>query len=371
MKIGSHWEVGYPNGETRVTTSISEMPKKTKVINVTADFSIWEYITKGYHEAEAIRKMSMKVTSDFAIAGNRPGDVGGTEDRVRSLASESRRASSVRASKPRGGSGLGWRSPHAIIGSICMIAIAIGWMAQGETGLSPTDGLGYGLGIAGLSMMLLLLGYSVRKRARVLRRAGAMRTWFEAHLVLGLLGPTAILYHADFSLGSANATISLVCVLAVSGSGVGGRFLYGRMHRGLAGSRRSVKDIRKRARNALFPIEAVLESHPSAKQFLVDFETRATREARFPFRILSALRMRMRSWMTEYRVLRALRGSNLSAHDAVAARQAIAQNLAELCRASELRLFERLFALWHAVHVPLTIILFVSAVIHVIAVHLY
>ena len=317
--------------------------------------------------------MSMKVTSDFAIARNQPGDVRGAEDRVRSSASDSSRASTVRARKPRGGSGLGWRSPHAIIGSICVFAIAIGWTARGETGLSPTDGLGYGLGIAGLSMMLLLLGYSMRKRARVLRNAGAMRTWFEAHLVLGLLGPTAILYHSDFSLGSANATISLACVLAVSGSGVGGRFLYGRMHRGLAGARRSVKDIRKRARNALFPIEAILERHSSAKNLLSEFETLATREARFPFRIVSALlmRMRMRAWMTERRVFRVLRRSNISAQDARAARQAVAQSLAELCRASELRLFERLFALWHAVHIPLTIILFVSAAIHVIAVHLY
>lgn len=315
--------------------------------------------------------MSMKVTSDFAIARNQPGKVRGAEDRVRSSISDSSRAPTVRASVLRGGSGLGWRSPHAIIGFICVFAIVIGWMARGETGLSPTDGLGYGLGIAGLSMMLLLLGYSVRKRARVLRNAGAMRTWFEVHLVLGLVGPTAILYHSDFSLGSANATISLACVLAVSGSGVGGRFLYGRMHRGLAGARRSVKDIRKRARRALFPIEAVLERHPSAKSLLSGFETLATREARFPFRIFSALRMRMRAWMTEHRVFRVLRGSNISVQDARAARQAVAENLAELCRASELRLFERLFALWHAVHIPLTIILFASAVIHVIAVHLY
>jgi hypothetical protein len=45
--------------------------------------------------------------------------------------------------------------------------------------------------------------------------------------------------------------------------------------------------------------------------------------------------------------------------------------LADLSRAGELRLFEQLFALWHAIHVPLTIILFVSAAVHVVAVHLY
>jgi hypothetical protein len=220
-------------------------------------------------------------------------------------------------------------------------------------------------------MMLLLLGYSLRKRAGLLRNAGAMRTWFEVHLVLGLLGPTAILYHADFSLGSANATISLVCVLAVSGSGIGGRFLYGRMHRGLAGSRRTVDSMRKRAHHALFPIKAILKSNSDARILLAEFEFLAIKETRFPFRMVSVVWNRLRAWRTKRRVLRMIRKSGLPSRDATVTRQAVAQYISELCRADELRLFERLFALWHAIHIPLTIILFASAVIHVVAVHLY
>ena len=145
------------------------------------------------------------------------------------------------------GSDLGWRSPHAIVGNLCVVAIGFGWLSRGELDLSPADGLGYALGITGLAMMVVLLGYSLRKRMRGLRNSGLMRNWFEAHLILGLVGPTIILYHANFGLGSANATISLACVLAVSGSGVGGRFLYGRMHRSMAGERRSAGGIRKQA----------------------------------------------------------------------------------------------------------------------------
>lgn len=357
--------------KTLATRSASEAQKATKVIDITCRSSTWEYIAQCFPWAGTICEMSMKVASDYAVAGHGPREVDGPRNQVRQSASDRGPTPPVRSRKPRAKDGLGWRSPHAVVGCFCVLAILIGWNARGETGLSPTDGLGYGLGIIGLSMMVALLGYSVRKRARSLRHAGSMRTWFEAHLVLGLLGPTAILYHSDFSLGSANSTISLACVLAVSGSGIGGRFLYGRMHRGLAGSRRTVSNARKLARNILTPIEDILDRNLPARRLLAEFESLAAQEPRFPFRMLHAVWMRMHAGRTKRRILGEVQELDLPAHDADWTRRAVAQNLAEQCRAGELRLFERLFALWHAIHIPLTIILFASAVIHVVAVHLY
>ena len=277
----------------------------------------------------------------------------------------------ARAPGSRASSGLGWRSPHAIVGVICMISIIFGWMTRGELGLSPEDGLGYALGIAGLSMMVLLLGYSIRKRVRALRNVGVMRNWFEVHLVLGLLGPTFILYHSNFGLGSANATISLFCVLAVSGSGIGGRFLYARMHRGLAGARRTVKSIQWQAQEALEPIEDLLVGSSEARDLLDAFAAAAIDEPRFPFRIARVLWMRFHAIGTRRRVLRAFRASGPVVPVDRSTRRAVKKHLSELCRAGELRLFERLFALWHAIHIPLTIILFASAAIHIVAVHLF
>ena len=267
--------------------------------------------------------------------------------------------------------GLGWRSPHAIVGSLCAVAIVLGWLSRGDLDLSPSDGLGYALGIVGLSMMVLLLGYSVRKHFRVLRHSGPMRTWFEIHLVLGLLGPTIILYHSNFGLGSANATISLICVLAVSGSGVGGRFLYGRMHRSMAGERRTVGQFRKQAREALAPIDSAISSVPVVADLLGDFEKSALTRSSIFIQLIRALSLRPRAFVTKARLVRLIREADTTDCDVASTRPAIAQYLSHLCRAGELHLFEQLFALWHAIHVPLTMILFVSAAIHVIAVHLY
>jgi len=258
-----------------------------------------------------------------------------------------------------------------VIGLLCTAAIVLGWLSRRELDLSPSDGLGYGFGIAGLSMMVALLGYSVRKRSRVLRNAGAMRSWFEGHLVLGLLGPTLILYHANFGSGSANATISLACVLAVSSSGVGGRFLYGRMHRSMAGERRSVQGIQKQAHEALAPIESVLAGIPLAADLIANFELVAAGRKSSLLRTLFAVWLRPRAWVAKRRVLRLIREADAGSRDFAEVKGAVGGAFSQLCRAGELRLFEQLFALWHAVHIPLTIILFVSAAIHIVAVHLY
>ncbi len=333
----------------------------------------WEYITNGFDEAGAIRgakREKWASTFDFPLGKIRRSDDKGPEGRVEPMAS-AMKGSVERAPGSRASNGLGWRSPHATVGALCSISIVFGWAMRGELDLTPEEGLGYGLGIAGLSMMVLLLGYSVRKRVRALRNLGMMRRWFEVHLVLGLLGPTLILYHSGFGLGSANATISLFCMLAVSGSGIGGRFLYARMHRGLAGSRRTVKSIQWRAHEALEPIEDLLIGSSEARDLLDAFGAAAIEEPRFPFRIVRVFWMRIRSLGTKYRVIRAFRASGPIVPVGRPVRQAVSKHLSELCRAGELRLFERLFALWHAIHIPLTIILFASAAIHIVAVHLY
>jgi hypothetical protein len=44
---------------------------------------------------------------------------------------------------------------------------------------------------------------------------------------------------------------------------------------------------------------------------------------------------------------------------------------AAAAKAARLAIFERLFALWHVLHMPLFILLALTVVIHIVAVHLY
>jgi hypothetical protein len=54
-----------------------------------------------------------------------------------------------------------------------------------------------------------------------------------------------------------------------------------------------------------------------------------------------------------------------------AARALVRVYLTAAQRAAQFRTYDRLFSLWHAVHIPFVYMLAASAVIHVVAVHMY
>src|ERR1700736_707101 len=112
------------------------------------------------------------------------------------------------------------------------IAALLGWgmHAHLERYITPQRGLGYGLGISGGSMMILLLICAARKRLSWLRWLGGIPAWFEFHMVLGIVGPILVLFHSNFSFGATNSNVALICMLLVAGSGVIGRYIYTRMN---------------------------------------------------------------------------------------------------------------------------------------------
>ena len=92
--------------------------------------------------------------------------------------------------------------------------------------------------------MLLLLLYPVRKHGWAFRGVGPIRIWFHTHMALGILGPTMVLLHSNFQLGSTNSTAALVSALVVGSSGYVGRFAYSRIHFGLSGERTHFAEVR-------------------------------------------------------------------------------------------------------------------------------
>jgi hypothetical protein len=93
--------------------------------------------------------------------------------------------------------------------------------------------VGYWLGIAGGSMMALLVLYSARKRIPGLQRLGSIPTWFNVHMFLGVAGPVLILFHTTFHLGATNSNVALFTMVLVAVSGVLGRYIYTGLHAAL------------------------------------------------------------------------------------------------------------------------------------------
>jgi len=273
----------------------------------------------------------------------------------------------------RTGSALGPRRAVgvALAGCACTVSILWGFWTRGESDLTAEEGLGYGLGVAGLAMMVALLLYSLRKRVRILRNLAPLGLWFEVHMMLGLLGPTAILFHSNFSLGSLNSSVALFCMLFVAGSGVAGRFIYTRIHHGLLGQRATAGGLRQGASERRRSFAQALDRCPRAADELDRFESYALRSIGGTWESIQ------RFATLRYRAHRARRRSE----------QIIAEDLGQMRlqefrvdlaayfqavhRASQLGGYERLFSMWHAFHLPLCLLLFASAAAHVVAVHLY
>jgi hypothetical protein len=252
-------------------------------------------------------------------------------------------------------------------------AVAAGWAASDDRWLVPHEGLGYALGICGLGLMTLLLGYPLRKRVRLMRGWGRVGTWFEIHMLLGLLGPLAILYHANFRLGSLNANIALACVLTVAGSGVIGRVIYVRIHEGLSGRRKTLAGVREALEATRLHLEIDGDGATVIDE-LVRFEHRVLgdRADSIP-RARAALTLPWRYRATRrsaFKVLQAGRKTR-GKMETKLAKRAVLDHLKAVRNVARFTVYERLFALWHVAHLPLTFLLFATAAAHVVAVHMY
>jgi len=107
--------------------------------------------------------------------------------------------------------------------------------------------LGHKLGVVGSSMMVLMLGYSLRKRVAALRRLGALSRWLDVHIFLGVFGPLLVVLHSGFKVQGLVA-LSFWSMIVVASSGVLGRYLYLQIPRTRAGEALALAEIEKQDR---------------------------------------------------------------------------------------------------------------------------
>jgi len=268
--------------------------------------------------------------------------------------------------------------------SIFITALLIGgYLKRDETYLSPADGMGYGLGIVGGSLMLLLTLYPLRKTWRAMAGWGPIKYWFQLHMLFGVLGPVMILYHSNFSLGSTNSNLALFSMLIVAGSGLIGRYLYAKIHYGLYGQKATLKELRQDIRIT----RGNLGSHISLSQGLVSaikrHEQFMIKSRNFVVHLITLPYIYLYSrFMRAYIKGRLISDLKKQARKNNWDRAMLSDFIEEarlylrdyfscLVKITHLSFYARLFSLWHILHMPLFIMLVISGIVHVIAVHMY
>jgi len=245
-----------------------------------------------------------------------------------------------------------------------LVVLAAGWSVRGERYLIAESGIGYWLGIIGGSMMLLLLIYPLRKRFIRWPAIGSVKSWFRIHMILGLAGPVAIIFHSGFRLGSFNSSIAFVCMVIVASSGLIGRTLYRRIHHGLYGRKIHFDDLYSSS-----DLHGMLMGGTEAIDFEIVDEFEQIQEALTGShtggnRSLAFYR-RMKGRIGKLR--KKLRRSDLG----TAEKRQIQRGLKGLHSICVLGTNEILFSYWHVLHLPLFVMLILTGFIHVAVVHLY
>ena len=273
-----------------------------------------------------------------------------------------------------------WRTALA---ALVFVLVALGWLVAFGNLYEPGDDFGYNLGLVGGLLMLSLLIYPLRKRVRSFERIGTMTGWFKYHMVAGIGGPLLVLFHSTFKTGSMNGSIALYAMLLVAGSGIIGRFLYRHLHRGLYGRQLTLGDARKELHASSENMGSLFSLKPDIEGRLKVFQEEAFAELDGVSRVwrFVTLRWKSRRLSTEIRrdakkALRRLRKEQKLPRSQVVlsyqlARDQVVRYLDAVVSVSQFAVWERLFSLWHVIHIPFLYLLLFSGIVHVIAVHMY
>jgi hypothetical protein len=233
--------------------------------------------------------------------------------------------------------------------------------------LKPSGGWGHGFGIIGTLMMILgVVIYMVRKRARKLFSFGYLKHWLELHIFLCTVGPILILYHTAFKFGGI-VSVSFWSMVLVVLSGVVGRFIYIQIPRSISGREIDMKDL----------ITMREELAEKMKQEMI-FDVRllnvlnklASPERYKGLGVVSFIILYIKDFFNIRSFMFLLNKNALLANFSKFKRKEIRNKAqAEIIlsrRLGMLHTMQNLFRYWHVAHLPFAIAMFVIMVVHVI-----
>jgi hypothetical protein len=271
----------------------------------------------------------------------------------------------------------------AMAGLAIALALAA-WFVITERPYKAGSDIGYYMGLVGGSMMLILLLYPLRKHMKPFQKLGALRHWFALHMALGILGPTLVIFHTAFELGSLNSKIAFLSMMLVAGSGIIGRFIYVRIHHGLYGRAATLEEQRAHLAHSEEEAKTLFAHYPEIRDHLYAFHDQALdTKISLPARIWRFMTVRLRGRALRYRLREPIRqvlarqaaelGWDRQVQDVHwrLARREVAEYVAIVCSVAQFQAWKRLFSLWHVAHIPFVFLLVGSGIAHVVAVHLY
>ena len=232
------------------------------------------------------------------------------------------------------------------------------------------------LGIIGTLLVFFTeVGYTYRKTGLV--KMGSVRTWLRTHIFMGIAGPLIVLWHADLSFYGFAGWLTWLTAIVVA-SGFVGRYVYRLVPRSIKGQELSLKELDAQAGALAAKLDELLAGSPAAAELIqsINRQFGAAGAAGGPASGTSGLWQLIKSSVSwEINRLK-LRRAFAGRHDF---ERGLLEGIKEL-ELAQLTLQRRIGLLdaskaalskWTMFHKPLTLILFVGILLHVINVFYY
>jgi hypothetical protein len=226
-----------------------------------------------------------------------------------------------------------------------------------------SDLFGHGLGILGFLLMLMTETlYSLRKRSRS-ARWGRMSTWLRFHIFTGLVGPYMVLLHTSWKFNGLAGMVTVLMVVVVI-SGIVGRYIYTAVPRTRDGVEVEAAELQRQIATTETELQRWLNTQPEAARALSSYLDSLASAPESG--LLLVLGRSFKEW--SYRLQWARLRRRMEAMNRTQARE-----LAQLLhrqrvlrrQVASLITARRLLATWHTVHIPIGMMLFAAAFVHI------
>ena len=247
------------------------------------------------------------------------------------------------------------KSRELIFAAIAMVFITLAYLLIQSVYRevpSASSLWGHSIGVLGFVLMLMTeVLYSLRKRSNR-ARWGRMSDWLEFHIFTGLVGPFLVLLHPGWQFKGLAGVLSLLTILIVI-SGFIGRYIYTAVPRTADGVEIDLEVLEQQAA-AVEAELAVLSLHEATRPIPARRMVMATAR-QITFDLAGVLdRSRIRHTVSSAVRARERRLVDLE-HQRKQLRRIIRQR----------QTARRLFSLWHTIHIPLGLTLFLIAFVHI------
>jgi hypothetical protein len=242
--------------------------------------------------------------------------------------------------------------------------------------LRPSGPIGLKLGFLGFLIFMGIFLYPLRKAWPWLGQQGSARHWLDIHVMLGITAPFIIAFHSSFKFRGF-AGIAFWIMVAVSLSGIIGRYLYSQIPRSLNAAELSMRELQE--------VQEKLAHQLAQQDLLPQADLRSLLKLPSQERVDRMFTPFALVYMVVLDALRAFRIAKLRRHSLGFGEQiatfagflktrnhdlekavAMAREEASMAkRVLFLKRSQQVFHLWHVVHKPFSYTFALLAIIHI------